>query len=54
MPVTGASDRIEDRNMTEAALGYSESDEQAVLDTIARWVEREVKPRAAALEHEDI
>ena len=40
--------------MTEAALGYSESDEQAVLDTIARWVEREVKPRAAALEHDDI
>ena len=40
--------------MTEAARGYSESDEQAILDTIARWVEREVKPRAAALEHDDI
>ena len=40
--------------MTEAALSYSESDEQAILDTVARWVEKEVKPRAAALEHDDI
>ena len=40
--------------MTESAFSYSESDEQAILDTISRWVEREVKPRAAALEHDDI
>ncbi|MDE0061579.1 MAG: acyl-CoA dehydrogenase family protein [Gammaproteobacteria bacterium] len=40
--------------MTEAALSYSESDEQAILDTVSRWVEKEVKPHAAALEHDDI
>ena len=40
--------------MTAAAPGYSESDEQAILDTIARWVERDVKPEAAALERDDI
>ena len=40
--------------MTEAALSYSESDEQAILDTVSRWVEKEVKPHAATLEHDDI
>ena len=40
--------------MTAAAHSYSESDEQAILDTIARWVERDVKPQVAALEHDDI
>ena len=40
--------------MTEAAGAYSETDEQAILDAIARWVEKEVKPQAAALEHDDI
>ncbi len=40
--------------MTETANAYSESDEQAILDAIARWVEKEVKPQAAALEQDDI
>ena len=40
--------------MTEAAGAYSETDEQAILDAIAKWVEKEVKPQAAALEHDDI
>ncbi len=33
---------------------YSDADEQALLDTIARWVEREVRPVAKAMEHDDI
>ncbi len=40
--------------MSEAARAYSDTDEQAILDTVARWVEREVKPHAARLEHDDI
>lgn len=40
--------------MSEAAPAYSETDEQAILDAIAKWVEKEVKPQAAELEHDDI
>ncbi len=40
--------------MSEAAQSYNEADEQAILDSIARWVEKEVKPYAAELEHDDI
>ena len=40
--------------MSGAARAYSDTDEQAILDTVARWVEREVKPHAARLEHDDI
>ena len=40
--------------MSEAARTYSETDEQAILDAIAKWVEKEVKPYAAELEHDDI
>ena len=40
--------------MNEAARTCSETDERAILDAIARWVEKEVKPYAAELEHDDI
>ena len=40
--------------MSEAAQTCSETDERAILDAIARWVEKEVKPYAAELEHDDI
>ena len=40
--------------MSEKARAYSETDEQAILDAIARWVEKEVKPYATELEHDDI
>ena len=40
--------------MNQAQRAYSETDEQALLDGIAKWVEREVKPQAMALEHDDV
>ena len=40
--------------MSEAPRTYSDTDEQAILDVIAKWVEKDVKPQAAELEHDDI
>ena len=40
--------------MSETARACSETDEQALLDAVARWVEKEVKPCAAELERDDI
>ena len=39
---------------TDTASSYSETDEQVILDMIARWVEREVKPVVMEMEHDDI
>ncbi len=40
--------------MSGAERAYSEADERAILATIAKWVEKEVKPQAARLERDDI
>ena len=40
--------------MSEAARAYGEADEQAILDAIAKWVDKEVKPCAAELERDDV
>ncbi len=33
---------------------YSKTDEQAILDVISRWLEREVKPQVMQMEHDDV
>ena len=40
--------------MSEAARAYGEADERAILDAIAKWVDKEVKPCAAELERDDV
>jgi alkylation response protein AidB-like acyl-CoA dehydrogenase len=32
---------------------FTEDDERQMLEAIGRWLEREVRPRVAALEHAD-
>ncbi len=39
--------------MGQSQLGPSNSDEQIILDSIAKWVDREVKPRVMEMERND-
>ncbi len=39
---------------TTHAPPHNDTDEQAILDAVSKWVDKEVKPRATALERDDI
>ncbi len=39
--------------MSQAQRAYSDTDEQVILDSIAKWVEKEVRPVAMDLERQD-
>ena len=41
-----ATDRME--------TGYSTSEERAILNTISRWLDREVRPQVMQMEHDDV
>ena len=38
----------------EGEADYSDSEEQAFLDVISRWLDREVKPQVMQMEHDDV
>ena len=44
----------EQGNDTPAHASYSATDEQVILDTIARWLERDVKPVVMEMDHDDV
>ena len=49
-----SSNTVESRTAERPPAGYSEAEEQAMLDAIARWVDGEVRPVVMAMEHDDV